>query len=117
MGLRTTSRHARVLRVKATDAEQKLWQILRSRQLAGYKFRRQHPVGRFIADFACAEYKLIVEADGGQHNGNAHDEIRTQELNDKGWQVLRFWNNEILANADGVAVSIAAWLSKRSSAH
>ncbi|MFA4995031.1 MAG: endonuclease domain-containing protein [Bdellovibrionales bacterium] len=97
---------ARLLRVKTTDAENKLWQALRSRQLSGYKFRRQHPIERFIADFACVEHHVIVEADGGQHNESRRDERRTKILNKKGWRVLRFWNDEILTNIDGVVESI-----------
>lgn len=79
----------------------------------GYKFRRQHPIGRYIADFACAEYRLIIEADGGQHNGNLKDEIRTGALNAKGWHVMRFWNNDILTNTHGIAKTIADFLGNR----
>jgi very-short-patch-repair endonuclease len=93
--------HARRLRREATDAERRLWSRLRNRQLGGFKFRQQETIGRCIADFACVECKLIVEADGGQH-GEKADRERTVYLNSLGWAVLRFWNNDILQNTDGV---------------
>ncbi len=111
MVLEPKSKHARLLRKNSTDTEKKLWDILRSHQLDGYKFRRQHPIDCFIVDFACVEKKLIVEADGGQHHENAQDELRTQKLNNLGWQVLRFWNHEILENENGVARRIMEILS------
>lgn len=89
-----------------TEAEKRLWSILRNRQLAGLKFRRQHPIGRYVADFACFEHRLIVEADGGQHNESTADEKRTAALNMAGWKVLRFWNNDILENLEGVRARI-----------
>ena len=95
----------RLLRKAPTEAEKKLWSRLRQHQL-GCKFRRQHPVGGYIADFACVEHRLIVEADGGQHADNPHDIIRTKRLEALGWRVLRFWNNDILANPDGVVETI-----------
>jgi very-short-patch-repair endonuclease len=85
-----------------TDAEKRLWSALRHRRLAGYKFRRQHPLGRFVLDFACIEHRLAVEADGGQHADNINDERRTTWLESQGWRVLRFWNHDILANPGGV---------------
>lgn len=94
-----------------TDAERKLWAVLRSRQLGGAKFRRQQPIGPFIADFACQEFRLIVEADGGQHLDSAGDGRRTMFLASKGYRVLRFWNNDILQNLEGVAESILAALA------
>jgi very-short-patch-repair endonuclease len=93
---------AKELRSAATDAERKLWSLLRDRGVDGYKFRSQHPIGPFIADFACREKKLIVEADGGQHAGNLADERCTAWLNAQGWTVIRFWNDEILKNSAGV---------------
>lgn len=90
-----------------TDAERRLWSVLRSRRLLGYKFRRQHPIGPFIADFACIGHKLIVEADGGQHDENTTDKRRTAWLKREGWRVVRFWNNDILTNPNGVAQVIA----------
>ena len=94
-----------------TGAERKLWSVLRNGQLAGAKFRRQQPIGPYIADFVCQEHRLILEADGGQHLDNPRDDRRTSFLASKGYRVLRFWNNDILANIDGVAAVIAAALS------
>src|SRR5690348_5570022 len=104
--------HARRLRRQATDAERRLWHHLRNRQLGGFKFRRQETIGRCIADFACAECRLIVEADGGQH-GRKADVERTAYLDRLGWDVLRFWNNDILQNTDGVLAVILAACEER----
>ena len=95
-------RKARELRVTMTDAERRLWSALRGRRLQGYKFRRQHPIGPYIADFVCVEHRLVIEADGGQHADNADDQRRTVWLQRRGWRVVRFWNNDILANPEGV---------------
>ena len=94
---------AQRLRRELTDTERKLWSVLRNRQLEGAKFRRQQPIGPFIADFVCQEQRLIIEADGGQHSDNAADARRTAFLESKGYRVLRFWNNDILNNLHGVA--------------
>jgi very-short-patch-repair endonuclease len=102
-----TSPHARRLRREATDAERRLWSRLRSRQLGGFKFRRQETIGYCVADFACMESMIVVEADGGQHSP-AMDHKRTEYLNQMGWTVLRFWNNDILQNTDGVLSIILA---------
>ncbi|HWG81269.1 MAG TPA: endonuclease domain-containing protein [Stellaceae bacterium] len=96
------ARNTRELRQNATDAERRLWAVLRDRRLAGYKFRRQHPIGPYIVDFACTKYHLIIEADGGQHNESTADLRRTAWLQQQGWRVIRFWNNDILANTEGV---------------
>jgi very-short-patch-repair endonuclease len=96
-----------------TDAERRLWACLRGRRLEAYKFRRQHQLGRFIVDFACIEYRLVIEADGGQHSENEADERRTAWLEREGWQVLRFWNNEILTNSEGVQEMILEALRAR----
>ena len=101
---------AREMRHAATDAEHLLWSALRSRRLGGFKFRRQHPIEPYIADFACTERMLIVEADGGQHAENARDAERTAKLERAGWRVLRFWNHEIQANLEGVLAIILAKL-------
>jgi very-short-patch-repair endonuclease len=94
---------AKELRQNSTDAERLLWQRLKAKQLDGLKFRRQEQVGRFIADFVCYEKGVIVEADGGQHTlEKEKDEERTKWLNSQGFTVLRFWNNEILTNIEGV---------------
>jgi very-short-patch-repair endonuclease len=103
---------ARQLRVDATDAERRLWGVLRDRRLGGFKFRRQHRLGRFIVDFICFECRLIIEADGGQHADNAYDERRTAWLEQHGWRVVRFWNNDILANIEGVQEMILEELRK-----
>jgi very-short-patch-repair endonuclease len=97
---------ARQLRENATDAENRLWYALRNRALDGSKFVRQLSIGPYFADFACREHMLIVELDGGQHSGSQSDVVRTRYLNDQGYGVLRFWNNEILENRDGVLNAI-----------
>lgn len=89
-----------------TDAERRLWAVLRGRRLQGYKFRRQHPFGPFILDFACIEHRLVIEADGGQHAECEDDQQRTAWLESRGWRVIRFWNNDILGNPEGVADTI-----------
>jgi very-short-patch-repair endonuclease len=108
------NRSARQLRATMTDAERRLWAALRHRRLDGYKFRRQHPLGRFILDFACIEHRLAVEADGGQHSDNAYDKRRAAWLENQGWRVLRFWNNDILANPSGVVDVICRTLQENS---
>ncbi|HEY5971146.1 MAG TPA: endonuclease domain-containing protein [Pseudoxanthomonas sp.] len=88
---------ARELRNAATDAERRLWQHLRLKQLGGYKFRRQVPVAGYIADFLCPEMKLIVELDGGQHvEQSAYDAQRTRALEVEGYRVVRYWNDDAL---------------------
>jgi very-short-patch-repair endonuclease len=85
-----------------TEAE-RIWEILRLHQLEGRKFRRQVPIGRYIADFVCHEARPIVEIDGGQHDRASPSEAeRTRFLEREGYRVLRFWNNEVLANLNGV---------------
>ena len=93
--------HARRLRRQATDGERRLGSHLRNRQLGGFKFRRQETIGRLVADFACVECRLVIEADGGQHTDDA-DRGRTAYLNSLGWSVLRFWNNDLLQDSAGV---------------
>ena len=102
-----TLKRAKRLRRNLTDAERKLWPLIRSRQLGGAKFRRQQPIGPFVADFVCQEARLIVEADGGQHAESGDDQRRTKFLNCAGYRVLRFWNNDILGNSEGVLQVIA----------
>jgi very-short-patch-repair endonuclease len=97
---------ARDLRIVMTDAERRLWSALRSRRLRGFKFRRQHQLGPFIADFVCIEHRLVIEADGGQHADNNADARRTAWLNARRWRVLRFWNNDILTNTEGIQDTI-----------
>ena len=104
------NQRVRQLRVDATDAERRLWGVLRDRRLAGFKFRRQHRLGPFIVDFICFESRLVIEADGGQHVDNAYDERRTAWLEQRGWRVIRFWNTDILTNIDGVQEMILGHL-------
>jgi len=103
---------ARTLRRNSTDAEQRLWYFLHDRRLLGHKFVRQQPVAGYIADFACREADLIVELDGGQHADSVYDIERTRMLAAHGYAVLRFWNNDVLANTDGVLGEIVAYLNK-----
>jgi very-short-patch-repair endonuclease len=98
---------ARRLRRNATNAEQQLWYRLRSRSLYGMKFIRQEPVGPYIVDFVCREHRLVIEVDGGQHCENEHDVVRDQWLLEHGYRVLRFWNNEVIENIEGVLEVIA----------
>jgi very-short-patch-repair endonuclease len=93
---------ARKLRRGATDTERVMWFLLRDRRLAGVKFRRQVPIGPYVADFASIQNHLIIELDGGQHADNAGDARRDAFLKANGWRVLRFWNNEALSNREGV---------------
>ncbi|HEV8226301.1 MAG TPA: DUF559 domain-containing protein [Methylomirabilota bacterium] len=95
--------YARNLRRSQTNAERKLWLLLRDRRLAGFKFHRQHPLGPFIVDFCCTEAKVLVELDGGQHAlTHDSDAARSSYLTGQGYAVLRFWNNEVLGNTSGV---------------
>lgn len=100
------------LRTNSTDAEKRLWQALRNRQLQGYKFRRQHSIPPYVVDFVCLEHRLIVELDGGQHvDMVAYDAARTTLLVRQGYRVLRFWNNEFLQNQQAVLETILQALS------
>lgn len=94
---------AKELRRNSTDAERVLWRQLRAHRLAGYKFRRQQPIGRYIVDLVCFEKCLIIELDGGQHAEQVtYDGERTTWLQSQGFRVLRFWNHEVLQNIEGV---------------
>jgi very-short-patch-repair endonuclease len=100
---------ARNLRRKQTDAERKIWRVLRGRQFENIKFRRQEPIGQYIVDFVRLDRQLIIEIDGGQHNQQSEsekDEIRTKWLEKKGFKVIRFWNSDVLLNIEGVALRI-----------
>ncbi|MEO8327914.1 MAG: DUF559 domain-containing protein, partial [Nitrospirota bacterium] len=99
------------LRRDQTDAEQTLWRHLRSRQIKGVKFRRQHPIERYVVDFCCLEEKLIVELDGGQHlEQDEADQRRTDELKELGFRVLRFWNDDVLTKTDDVLEEILRFM-------
>ncbi len=104
---------ARELRSRTTDAEKRHWRHLRNRQLGGHKFRRQRPLGPYVVDFMCLEARLVVEVDGGQHSPDA-DRERDLYLEKQGFRVLRFWNNEVLENTDGVLARIAEFLASES---
>jgi very-short-patch-repair endonuclease len=104
---------ARLLRRKQTDAEKKLWQKLRSRQFEDSKFRRQQPMATYIVDFVSYEKQLVIELDGGQHNEKKvmeKDAEKTRWLERKGYRVLRFWDNEIMGNIEGVMEKISEFL-------
>ncbi|KSB87303.1 hypothetical protein AS593_22875 [Caulobacter vibrioides] len=104
---------ARRLRRDQADAERLLWSVLRGRRLDGFKFRRQVPIDRYVADFLCVEAKLIVELDGGQHatdEGRAYDAARSQALEACGYIVLRFWNDAVHDELTGVGNEILSVL-------
>jgi very-short-patch-repair endonuclease len=100
------TKRAQLLRNNATYAERKLWRFLNRRQLNGIKFSRQMPVGPYICDFLCRERKLVIEVDGGQHCESEKDLVRTAYLEREGYRIIRFWNNEVLGNVDGVLQAI-----------
>ena len=99
------------MRARPTDAEKKLWTLLRDRRLAAFKFRRQQVLEPYIADFVCFEQHLIIEADGSQHSDDKDDARRDAFLRRQGFRVLRFWNNDILARRDSVAAAIFSALA------
>jgi very-short-patch-repair endonuclease len=95
-----------------TDAERLLWRHLRNRELDGWKFRRQYPVGSFIVDFICVEKNLVIEVDGGPHGENVEQDIqRSAYLNRMGYRVFRFWNNQVMQETEGVLEAILAILA------
>ena len=113
--MRGHSEPARRLRRNQTDAERVLWFRLRDRRLAGWKFKRQVPIDRFIVDFFCADGKLIVELDGGQHDKNREqDSDRTRILEAMSYLVLQFWNHDVLQNTNGVLEEILSTLPQQS---
>ena len=97
---------ARKLRKQSTDTEGRLWRHLRDRQIEGFKFRRQHPIGTYVVDFVNLEKKVVIELDGGQHALVQADRIRDEWLRAEGYSVLRFWDNEVFTNLEGVLESI-----------
>ena len=107
--MRQINPHARRLRHNSTHAERTTWFQLRDRRLNGFKFRRQWTIGTYVVDFCCIDRRIIVEIDGGQHD-EARDAVRTEVLTTAGYRVIRFWNNEVLENIDGVLNSLVAAL-------
>ena len=104
---------ARLLRSAPTEEERLLWSRIRERQLAGFRFRRQCPLGPFIVDFCCLKSRLIIELDGGQHyEMKVEDRLRTLALQELGFRVLRFWNTEVFKNMDGVLSAVLNELKK-----
>jgi very-short-patch-repair endonuclease len=105
-------KNARQLRQNSTDVEKKIWQELRSNRFEGYKFRRQHDIGNYVVDFVCLQQKLLIELDGGQHSDQKeYDDERTKYLEGLGYKVLRFWNNEVMQNMEGVMMVISSYLT------
>ncbi|MEO8104186.1 MAG: endonuclease domain-containing protein, partial [Betaproteobacteria bacterium] len=103
MGVRSVVAAARKLRRNSTEVERKLWHRVRDKQIEDFRFRRQRPIGKYIVDFVCLEANLIIELDGSQHaDAVTADAARTQFLESLGYRVLRFWNNEVLENIEGV---------------
>ncbi|MDH0614520.1 MULTISPECIES: endonuclease domain-containing protein [unclassified Agrobacterium] len=102
-------KYAKQMRKVMTDAELKLWNAIRAHRLERLSFRRQMPIAGFIVDFACSDHRLIVEVDGSQHTSEAalrYDQARTARLQEDGWTVLRFWNEDILRDIDNVCLHI-----------
>jgi very-short-patch-repair endonuclease len=108
--LRTAAIH---MRREATDTERKLWLLLRDRRLAGFKFRRQVPIGPYVADFVSFSARLIVEVDGGQHAESAGDERRDRWFACENFEVVRYWNHDVLKNPDGVLTDLLSRLDQR----
>ena len=102
---------AKALRRRMTDTERRLWTPLRARRLARWKFKRQQPIGPYIVDFVCFRARLVIELDGGQHQGSEADRVREAWLKGQGFRVLRFWNNEVLTGMPAVLEKIAETLS------
>ena len=101
---------AKAMRSAPMEAEHRLWQILRAKRLAGYKFKRQMPLDHYIVDFVCLAHRLVIEADGGQHSEEA-DARRDAYIRSQDFRILRFWNDEIFTNEDGVTTAILDALS------
>ena len=98
---------AKSLRKSSTDAELRLWRLLRDRRLLPHKFRRQHPVGTYIADFVCIEKKVVIELDGGQHaDQKSYDARRSADIEKLGYRVVRFWDNDVLQRPENVMEAI-----------
>ena len=98
---------ARQLRSNATEAEKLLWKHLRAKRFEGFKFKRQKPIGRYIVDFVCLEKRLVIEVDGGQHMDDATRDVnRSEWIEQQGYRVMRFWNNDVLSNIEGVLFTV-----------
>ena len=110
-GIGELRKRAKAMRSEPTEAEQRLWQILRAYRLAGYKFKRQVPIDHFIVDFVCLRQRLIVEADGSQHAESVTDARRDAYLEAQGFRILRFWNNDIFNNEERVCEEILTALT------
>jgi very-short-patch-repair endonuclease len=102
---------ARTQRRQMTDAERRLWRILRQRQLMGCRFRRQHPIGAYIVDFVCLERGVVIEVDGSQHGVSGADGVRDAFLRRQGFRILRVWNHDVLDNLEGVRDAVAGLLA------
>jgi very-short-patch-repair endonuclease len=108
---------ARQLRANSTKAELRLWKHLRSRGLNGHKFVRQEPIGPYVVDFVCRAQRIVIEVDGGQHATDKRDSIRDKWLVEHRYRVMRFWNNEVMGNIEGVLEMIAAALPAAAPPH
>jgi very-short-patch-repair endonuclease len=106
VGVKALTGIARRLRKHSTDTERHLWRLLRDRQVEGFKFRRQQPIGRYVVDFVNLEKKVIIELDGGQHALGPDDTVRDEWLRAEGYKVLRFWDNQVLSDLEGVLETI-----------
>ncbi len=111
---RTSAQNAKALRRTLTDAERKLWYHVRAARFQGWRFRRQVPIGHYVVDFLCEDARLVVELDGGQHADQAQqDRSRTAWLNEQGYDVIRFWNDEVMREIGGVLEKLFSALSER----
>jgi very-short-patch-repair endonuclease len=110
VGVKALTGIARRLRKHSTDTERHLWRHLRDRQIEGFKFRRQQPVGRYVVDFVNLEKKVNIELDGGQHAVGPDDKVRDEWLRGEGYKVLRFWDNQVLSDLEGVLETIRGFL-------
>ncbi|MGV2496246.1 endonuclease domain-containing protein [Pelagerythrobacter aerophilus] len=112
-GYKRPTTRSRELRVNPTDAETKLWSCLRSKQVAGVRFNRQYPIGPYVCDFTARSKGLVIEVDGGQHaTASSYDSARTCYIEARGYRVLRFWNNDVLNNLEGVVSEIERALAE-----
>ena len=102
VGVKELRNTARALRKRSTDTEAYLWRHLKNKQMEGFKFRRQQPIGRYVVDFTSLEKRMAIEVDGGQHANDPNDKMRDQWLRYEGYKVLRFWDNEVFSNLEGV---------------